>query len=127
MSDQLRTNLQYHEDASTSYVFVAATDWSGAGVSTRIPAKAGFTLYVNSILLSVTTDNAATQQWRDSAGTPVPIAMSKASPDLGPILWDFGANGLALTPGTGLQHLMSGAGMAGAVAIVAHYRRTPNS
>lgn len=120
-------NLDWHEDVSTSYVFETGTDWSGASVSTKIAAKTGWTLYITRILLSVTTDNAATQQWQDSAGTPIPIAKSKASPGLGPIEWNFGPNGIALTADKGLQHLMSAAGMAGAVSITAYRRKTPSS
>ena len=125
MSDQLRENLRQYDNVSLSYPFLAATDYSTASV--KIPAKAGFTIYVVQITLSVTTDNAATQLWQDDAGTPVEYAKSKASPGLGPIVWDFGPDGVALTADKGLAHKMSGAGMAGSVSITAYRRRTINA
>jgi hypothetical protein len=120
--DQLRTNLQYHEDCSMSYSYLAATDYSTA--SPKIPGKVGFTIFVCRIALAVTTDNAATQQFQDSASTPLVAAGVKASPGIGPIVFDFGDNGFALTEGKSLDHKMSGAGQAGSVAIIAYYKRT---
>lgn len=124
--DQVRKNLALYQNVSTSYVFVAATDWSGASVHSVIAARTGFTLYVIKIALSVTTDNAATQQWQ-SITTDVPVAKSKASPGLGMLEWDFGPDGYALPAGEGLEHLMSAAGMAGTVEITAYMRRTPGA
>lgn len=111
-----------YEDCSTSYVILAATDYSTANA--RIAAKTGFTIFIRKITLSVTTDNAATQTFQDSAGTPILAATSKASPGLGPIVWDFGARGFALTEAKSLDHKMSAAGMAAAITIEAYYKRT---
>lgn len=122
MSDQERKNLQYHENCSISYSFLAGTDYSTA--NTKIAAKTGFTINIIKITLSVTTDNAATQLWQSNNGTPVEIAKSKASPGLGPITWDFGSDGFAVAEGEALQHKMSAAGMAGTVSITAYYKRT---
>ena len=116
--------ITQNADATVSYSFINTTDWSGASVSTKIAGKVGFTLWIQRIMLSVTTDNAATQQFQDSAGTPIPIAKSPASPGLGPKTWDFGEIGFPLTAEKGLQHLMSAAGMAGAVTVQAYYART---
>ena len=122
--DRINFLLTEYENVSVSYPFVAGTDWSGASVHTLIADKVDFTVFIQRITLSVTTDNAATQQWQDSTGTPVPLAKSAVSPGLGPITWNFGEEGLALTEGEGLQHLMSAAGMAGAVVVQAYRRRT---
>ena len=123
--DQVGFNLSEYDDKTVSYSFLTSTDWSGASVSTKITCKsAKHTIYIMRIQLSVTTDNAATQQWQDSATTPIPVAKSKASPGLGPILWDFGPNGFALTEGKDLQHLMSATGMAGAVVVTAYQKKT---
>lgn len=122
MSDQLRANLQYHQDCSTSYTFVAATDYSTA--TAKIAAKAGHTIYVCKIAVMVTTDNAATQLFQDSAGTPIIACGIKASPGIGPIIFDFGENGFALTEAKSLDHKMSAAGLAGSVTITAYYKRT---
>jgi hypothetical protein len=125
MSDQLRENLRQYEDMSFSYTFTASTDYSGGNVQTLIADKAGKTLYITQITLSVTTDNAAIQTWQDT--TAAPIAGTKASPGKGPIIWDFGQNGFALPTGKGLQHLMSATGMAGTVTITAYRRDTVNA
>lgn len=113
---------QVYRDASLSYTFLAATDWSTA--QSKITAKTGHTIYIQKITLAVTTDNAATQTFQDSAGTPIIAAVSKASPGLGPIVWDFGAKGFALTEAKDFQHKMSAAGMAGSVTIDAYWRQT---
>lgn len=113
---------QTYRDASLSYVFLAATDWSTA--QQKIAAKTGHTIYVQKITLAVTTDNAATQSFQDSAGTPIVAAKSKVSPGEGPIVWDFGAQGFALTEAKDLNHKMSAAGMAGSVTIEAYQRQT---
>lgn len=116
---------KFGQDVSISYAFTGSTDYSTA--NSKITGKAGWSIYVQKILLSVTTDNAATQTFQDSAGTPVPIAMSKASPGLGPILWDFGERGVRLTSGKDFQHKMSGAGMAGAVSVQAYMAPDPDA
>lgn len=121
---KLHENLRVHQDCSVGYAFLAATDYSTASV--KIPAKTGFTIYLCSIQLSVTTDHAATQTFQDTAGTPVEFAGSKATPGRGPIFWDFGPNGVPLTADKGLSHKMSAAGMAGSVSITAYYKKTPN-
>jgi hypothetical protein len=113
---------RFHKDVSTSYTFLAATDYSTA--NSKITGKAGFTIFIRRILLNVTTDNAATQTFQDSAGTPVIVAGSKASPGIGPITFDFGERGFALTEGKDFQHKMSAAGMAGSVTIDAYMKQT---
>jgi hypothetical protein len=117
----LRTD-RFHKDVSTSYTFLAATDYSTA--NSKITGKTGFTIFIRRILLNVTTDNAATQTFQDSAGTPVIVAGSKASPGIGPITFDFGERGFALTEGKDFQHKMSAAGMAGSVTIDAYMKQT---
>lgn len=122
MGDRVKDNLTYHENASLSYTFVAATDYTTAAA--KIAAKAGFTIHVIKIALMVTTDNAALQTFQDSATTPIVIAALKASPGLGPVVFDFGEDGFALTEGKSFDHKMSAAGMAASVTVTAYYRRT---
>lgn len=121
--DQVRFNLSEYEDVSTSYSFLAATDWTTANAKIT-NAKATHAIFVVKITLSVTTDNAATQTFQSSNGTPVEFAKSKASPGLGPITWDFGPNGYKIAEGENLMHKMSAAGMAGSVTITAYRRKT---
>lgn len=125
-SDQVRFNLSEYEDVSTSYSFLAGTDFTTA-VNKIVNTKVTHAIFVMKITLSVTTDNAATQLFQSSNGTPVEIAKSKASPGLGPITWDFGPNGFQIAVGENLQHKMSGAGMAGTVTITAYRRKVASS
>lgn len=117
---------KFNRDVSTSYVFTAADDYS-ITPRTVITGIAGFQIVVQRLLLNVTTDNAATQTWQDNTGTPIPFAGSKASPGVGPITFDFGEDGYVLADGKSLMHKMSAAGMAGAVAIQAYLRPTPDT
>ncbi len=126
MGDYSR-RLDRYTNVSVSYDFVAGTDYSGGSVATKIAAVTGWTIYIQRILLAVTTDNAAVQTFQDSAGTPIIAAKSKISPGVGPILWDFGPEGFALTVSKGFQHLMSAAGMAGSVTVTAYMKRTATS
>jgi hypothetical protein len=120
--DQERNNLQYHEDVSTSYVILAGTDYTTA--TAKIAAKANFTLYLLKIAVMVTTDNAAVNTFQDSTGTPIIACVVKASPGIGPTIFDFGPNGFALTEGKSLDHKMSAAGLAASVTITAYRKRT---
>ena len=125
--DRINHLFTEHKNVSTSYSFVAATDWAGGNRSTKITAPTPQTnmlyqIMIQKVTLSVTTDNAATQTLQSSNGTPVPVTRSKASPGLGPITWDFGTEGFALAAGENLVHEMSAAGMAGTVAIQAYAR-----
>jgi len=110
-------------DVSTSFVFAAADNYSVTAKSI-IAALANHTIYVQRLTVSVTTDNAATQTFEDTAGTPVPIAVTKASPGTVTIEWDFGPNGVALTEGKGLEMKSSAAGLAAAVAVTAYRKKT---
>lgn len=124
--DRYQQKLSAHKNVSTGYAFLTSTDYSAGNGTTKVTNPgANFTIFVQKITLSVTTDNAATQLFQDSAGTPVPIAMSKVSPGLGaPTVWDFGPEGVPLTEGKDLLHKMSAAGMAGYVGIQAYAKRT---
>ena len=122
MGDQTRDNLSYHQNCSVSYSFLTSTDYTTAAA--KIAAKVGHTISIIKIALMVTTDNAALQTFIDSAGTPIIAAAAKASPGLGPIVFDFGEDGFALTEGKSFDHKMSATGMAGSVTITAYYKRT---
>lgn len=113
---------QFHKDVSTSYTYVAATDYSTANA--KIAAVAGHTIFIRRIQVNVTTDNAATQTFQDSASTPIIAAHIKASPGIGPITFDFGDRGFALTEGKSFDHKMSAAGQAGSVTVDAYIKRT---
>ena len=117
---------RYYQDVSLTTVVGAADDLSSTARS-LIAAKTGWQIFVQRILVAVTTDNAATLTFRDTAGTPVPVAATDASPGEGPIAWDFGAKGFALTADKGLELANSAAGLAASITVEAYRRRTPNT
>jgi hypothetical protein len=121
--DRYQQKLSAHEDVSASYAMLAADDFSSS-LHAIIAAKTGFTVYVQRIEVAVTTDNAATQLFQDTAGTAVVVAGTKASPGIGPIEFDFGADGFACTESKGLSHKNSGAGMAASITVQAYRKRT---
>jgi hypothetical protein len=108
--DYLQRQSRYQR-VSGSTTLLAADDLSVTPRS-LVAAKTGYTIFIQKIAVAVTTDNAATQVFQDSSGTPVKIAGTKASPGIGPILFDFGPDGTPLTEGKAFQLSNSGAGMA---------------
>lgn len=122
--DRYAQKLSSYKDVSVSYTVLAGTDYSTA--TAKIAARAGETIYIQRILVNVTTDNAATQLFQDSANTPILAAGTKASPGIGPITFDFGPDGFALTEGKSFDHKMSGAGLAAAITVQAYQKRTAN-
>lgn len=110
------------EDVSTTYSLLAAD----ASDPTLIAAKTNWTTYVQAIIVNVTTDNAATLRFEDTAGTPVVIHATPASPGLGPIdtSVDFGPVGIPLTVSTGLTMVTSAAGLAAQIVVQAYRRLT---
>lgn len=120
--DVYRSKLARYEDVSVSYSIVAATDYSTANA--KIAAKTGYTIYIQRILVNVSTTNAATQLFQDNASTPIIAAGTPATPALGPIVFDFGGDGFALTESKSLDHKMSGAGLAASITIQAYRKRT---
>jgi hypothetical protein len=114
--------LTEFQDVSVSYTILAGTDYTTANV--KITGKASWTIYIQRILVAVTTDNAATQNFQDSSSTPIEIAGTKASPGIGPIEFDFGPRGFACTADKSFQHKMSGAGLAASVTVQAYMKRT---
>lgn len=125
--DRIQALMTDWQNVSVSYSFAAATNWSSGNGQTQITGKTGWTIYIQKITLAVTTDNAAQQTFQGTGASALaPAAVSKASPGIGPITWDFGTEGFALPTGEGLAHDMSAAGMAGSVAIQAYMKRDAN-
>lgn len=119
------TKQAAYENVSASGVVLAADDFSSV-VRSLVAARAGETIYVQRVEFAVTTDNAATQQIEDTAGTPIVVAKTKASPGIGPITFEFGDEGIAVTEGKGLSLRNSAAGLACAYSVMAYRRRTAN-
>lgn len=112
---------QYH-NASVSAV-VATAD---SATTTPITVKsARHSIFLQRITMSVTTDNAATLTFQDTASSPVVVAKSPASPGLGlEVVCDFGPEGFQLTEGKNLQMVISGAGLGCVVSYEAYQRVT---
>lgn len=112
----------HFKDVSYSQSFVAATDYSTT--TPKIVGRPGHTIFIQLIVLSITTATAATQTFQDSSATPVLVAGTAATPVVGAHTWDFGEEGLALPEGAGFNHKMSAAGSAGGVVVQAYMKPT---
>ena len=110
-------------DKSRIYALTTAATGTAAAI---VPVRASTsTLYIQRILLSVTTDAAQTLTFQDDAGTPLVIAKSPSSPGLGiEIVADFGPGGIALTAGKNLDMVISGAGLGAQVNVEAYEKLT---
>lgn len=111
MGVRTRDHRTYFRDVSGSSTLLATDDLS-TNARHLVPARVGFTIYINRLTVMVSTDHAATQLFQDTAGTPVIIAKTKASPGLVPIEYEYGEEGVALTPDKGFDMKNSGAGLA---------------
>lgn len=103
---------------ATDTTVLAAADPS----ATIVALKTNYTIYVTFICVNVIVDNAATLAFQDTHATPVGIAKTKASPGIGPIVFDFGDDGTALTANYGLALLASGAGLTARVHCEGYYK-----
>ena len=100
-----------YKDISGSTV-VAAGDSLSATLRVLVAGRTGYTIFVQRITVNVITDNAATLNFQDDASTPIVIAKTKASPGIGPILFEFGDEGRALTEAKDFELGNSAAGLA---------------
>lgn len=94
---------------------VAAADTAKDNILTV--RSADHQIFVQRIVVSVITDAAQSLIFQDDANTPVLIAKTKSSPGLGPITYEFGPIGTALTKGKNLDIATSGAGIAARVHV----------
>lgn len=95
---------------------------------TLIAAKANFSIVIQRIVISITTDATATLAIADTAGTPVPIFSTAASPGLGVVKSvDFGPIGFVCTDSKGLTLTASATGLAFVYVVQAYQKRTSNS
>lgn len=125
MGDYNRNQIRY-TDISGSSVLAAGDNLS---VTKRelVEGVAGWTIFVQKATVNVVTDAAQTVQLEDSAGTPVVIAKTKASPGIGPIYFDFGPEGRALTEDESLMLANSAAGIAADVTWSGYMRQTAST
>ena len=101
---------RFYRDISGSLVAAAS-----ATTSTLVTAKnANSTIFIQNIVVYVTTDAAQSWTFQDSASTPVVVAAVTTSPGVN-TRWefDFGDVGMPLTEGKNFVMNVSAAGLAG--------------
>lgn len=104
---------------------IAAADTS---ITDLIAVKnASYSIFVQKVTMTVSTDAAQSATLRDDASTPIVIAELPASPGEGRFEWDFGPVGVQLTEGKNLDLALSGAGLVMAVTINAYQKPTAAS
>jgi hypothetical protein len=114
-----------YSSKNTKLNVLAATD----DTTLITPKSANHQIYVQRIVIEITTYSAKTWTFEDSAGTPVPIkhisigaaAVALVS-ESSNMVADFGPEGIALTLGKNLVLNMSAAGAAGVVSVEAYER-----
>ena len=113
-----------HRRALFGDVATAATYTAASTTATLIAAKTNFTLYVQRIIVWISTDAAQSWSFQDSS-TAKQVAEVPASPG-DSTRWDFdyGSQGIPLTESEGLTVTMSGAGLAGTVVVEAYQKLT---
>jgi hypothetical protein len=113
----------HYSNKSTDLAVLAATD-----DTTLITAKsANHRIYVQKIVVNITTYSAKTWLFKDSAGTPVdkalisiPAAAVALPSESGSMVIDFGPKGTPLTLGKNLLLDVSAAGAAGTIHVEAY-------
>jgi hypothetical protein len=117
----------HYTNKSTDLSVLAATD-----DTTLITAKsAGHTIFVQKIVINITTYSAKTWLFKDSAGTPVekalisiPAAAVALPSESNSMVIDFGPKGTPLTEGKNLLLDVSAAGAAGTIHVEAYEKLT---
>ena len=112
-----------HQDV-TAHGTVLAAD---VGPVALVAAASKKTVFVQEIIVNVTTDAAFTVTFRDDAGTPLVIAEIPARPGKGPQRFWFGEEGRPLTADKGLNLVLSGAGLAFTYDVYMYRKLTANA
>ena len=113
-----------YQKVHKDYDLAAAT--AGPVENLVTPKSADHQIYIQHIILAVTTYAAKTLTFQDDAGTPVPLAhfsIPASSPTGGgnqEYRIDFSGDGSPLTIGKNLDLVLSGAGVAGLLAQQQH-------
>lgn len=117
--------VQKEHGQNPFWVDVDVATGDSATKSAVVAARTNFTIYIQKITISVITDAAQSLIFQDN-GTPLIIAKTKASPGLGPIVYDWGPHGTALTANKQFDIAISGAGLAARVHIEGYMRQSGN-
>lgn len=120
MSDAYSRLREFYQDISGSVVLTTA-----AVTQDLIADKASETIFLQKVHAHVTTGSAKTWDIKDKNGTPVEIAGPfDTTTDGSHFDQDFGARGIPLTEGKGLQAVISAAGAAGIITWEGYRKRT---
>ncbi len=112
----------FYTDVSMNTVVAAA---GGDQTLISIGARTSWTIFVQRIIVYITTDAAQSWSFEDDNGTPKKIAEVTASPgDETRWDFDFGPIGVPLTEGKDLELNVSAAGLAGHIEVYAYRKLT---
>jgi pyruvate/2-oxoglutarate dehydrogenase complex dihydrolipoamide acyltransferase (E2) component len=101
---------------------VAAAD---SGTVTLVTGKAGWTIYVQRLFVVIITDAAQTLTFKDTAGTPVQVEATDASPSANAeYMWDFTSRGKPLTEAKNFVAAISSAGLAAHIEWEGYMKQT---
>lgn len=90
---------------------------------TLLTGRTKHTLYIQQIIVDVTTSDLVTWSFKDSATTPVVVGKLNSGPGVGQfVIVDYGSQGRALTEGKDLIWSPSSSGMAGNIHVDAYSR-----
>ena len=111
-----------YQDVSMELVLAAAD-----GDATLITGKANYSIFVQRIMVYITTSAAQSLAFEDSATTPYKIWQVTATPvDETLYSADWGPEGIPLTVGKDFLLNVSAAGVAGTIKVYAYLKQTSN-
>lgn len=121
--DGYRRRRTFYQDVSRETIFLAANDFTVLGAD-YIPVKnANYQLFIQRIIVNVSTVAAQSITFQDDAGTPVVIGILPTSAARGPqTVLDGGTDGIPLTAGKNLDITASAAGVAGSIVVEAYMK-----
>lgn len=120
-SEQASFLRRYWGDLSLTQQIAAAT----TTITDLIAVKnASYSIFIQKIIVTITTDAAQSLTLQDDASTPLVLAEIPTSPGEGRFEYDYGEVGRQLTEGKNLDCNLSAAGLVGSVIIQAYQRPT---
>ena len=118
--DDYSRNRRNNTDVSGELEFSTSTD-----DTTLVTGKTGWSIYIQRIVLTIKTDNAATMTFLDTNSSAVQVEKSDASPGANTqYIWDFLSKGKKLTEGKNFAMDVSATGLAGHIAWEGYMKQT---
>lgn len=111
---------RFYRGFNDNTVAVAGADPS----ATLVAAKTGHTIFVQRLQVVLTTTAAQSWTFRDTAATPVVLAVLPNSSTVGRHLLVDSEQGIPLTEGKALDLAASAAGLAGQIEIEGYWKQT---